>query len=283
MHLKYLGLVLFFALINCGISTAENLEYINEFNNSTPEEIMLKLDNISWIQHGVKDSPKIVYVIGAPWCPTTKSSYNYKKNNNPDNIQFRYLLTSPKDKISLKNNQILSGARDPELLNTFFTNKRIVGTPTFQDIIVYDANYLTIELLKEYLKSKNRPIRGYPSEIIFTGNDIIVGWKNRSQLMERPDAKNLTPKLAQIAQSKIKILELPKGELVTNKKTFAYTYPNDNAMKFEQWGKNLIVDRVLSLIELEDGTKWIRIEMINLAKANHVVGGWMKFDDISVY
>ena len=155
---KKLGLVVFiillsFFFIDSEKSYAENSGSINEFDNMHPSDIVKYLDDLPWIAHGNLESSKIVYRLGGTWCPATHKDYHYTIEHNEDEIQFRYIFASPRDRNSLFKGQLLAGTRDPEVLKRICSQQTVKVNASIENEVSYDGTFITVQMLKKYLKT----------------------------------------------------------------------------------------------------------------------------------
>jgi len=247
----------------------------NEFEKYTADELLDQFDNLSWTSDGVH-SFKVVYVIGAPWCPATKRMYDYHKKNK-EGIQFRYIMVSPENGKEVLQNKLLSKSRDPKTLDSFFRKGSISGQDSISAQITHDANFETIEKFIEIYEKKYKHGFGFPTYVFYTETGWETDWRKFGNIKERP-AETITPLSAKIADEVINEYKITSDSFVTKTQANFYAYPSTKATKLFSFSPNSSF-KPLAVIELKDKTIWVKTAA-HTFPGGYQSGGWTQMENL---
>lgn len=276
---KYLFLLCgFIATLSLNGMAFSETEY-NDFKNYTAKEIFEQFDNLNWTADGA-NSQTIVYVIGAPWCPSTQIFYNERAPKFRDKYQFRWIMIGPSNSKEVLNDKLFAKDRNPQHLNQILSGQTIEGQDSIGAQIAFDANFETIEQFKSIYAAKYNSAMGFPEFIFFNGNDWEAS-RSLANIKAHPNSTSNTPLCAKIASGKIIEYNIPEGQIVTvARETVIYAYPSSKATRIYSYEPNIEVTP-RQLVELEDKTRWFKFAL-HQHPGGYVSGGWAKFSDFKI-
>lgn len=248
-------------------------KFVN-YNQISPQDALIDLNNMSWIPDGPENS-KYVYIIAAPWCPICKMLYEQTRGLNTK-VQFRWIMSGGRDSNSKLINEVLSFTRDPELLKKYYTTGVIAGNKNDVSWIIAESNMVSVGSIKPGLRYS-----GFPAIIFFNGQNLTVFNGVPAQLSTALDNVAEVPSGA--GSFFISMQEIISGAAVTQAKekayipngdqTLIYAFPSELSLRLVVLSKDFGVNSS-KIITLKDNSSWIYIKLFS-----NGLGGWARLGD----
>lgn len=278
----FLGITLLFFSVN----SHAGAEFIDYPSNLSMDQVVDQLSNLNWIPDG-KENDKIVYVFAAPWCPVCHEFYKETRTLS-QKVQFRWLMAGSKDSESMRQNQILALSRDPTKLNELFQSGDVKGQTSLQAEMASSAIITTRHALIKPINSNLGQVAGFPVMVYYTSasSNSAGNWRVRSglpadltQIIDRveprPSLKSITPLCDKFTRNPLKVIDTPQKPYTPKTKIYIYSYPSTKSLRLVSLTPDFAVDAKRT-VELEDGTRWIQIELYGPG-----LGGWAREQDFN--